>query len=64
MTEQRMKVLEMLEANKITVQEAQSLLQALSAQPGDASSPRHVQAFHPYAGVEDEMPEIDLRERE
>ena len=68
MSGQQIKILEMLEEGKITVEEAHKLLGALSDSTPGAS--QREQPFRPYAGVEDEKPEpepqpekptIDLR---
>lgn len=68
MSGQQIKILEMLEEGKLTVEEAHKLLGALSDDtPGES---QREQPFRPYAGVEDaehkaetepEKPTIDLR---
>jgi hypothetical protein len=59
MGEQRMKILEMLEAGKITVEEARALLQSVSGGRRAAVERQREQVFKPYRGVEAEDQESE-----
>lgn len=59
MSEQRIKILEMLAESKITVEEAQALLESVSdpaaGASGQSSGQEHLgRSFDPYEGIEDE----------
>ena len=65
MSEQRLKILEMLSEGKITVDEAQKLLESVSNSGSNANEWKREQPFKPYEGIEDEeqtedKPVIDL----